>query len=410
LGLNITSDEPDLGRQSCNRLRKHLSSCLRLLIAAKSIEEVRFVAEAIDPDDVAPELGKKINAINVIFFRILKYMARMNFRAVNLFLASQYRLSEIMCIIGPKVITFDFFQLDQEMRLEGWGDWLQTCQNMTAIKLMYHRTQGYSKAAESDFWVAISKLTNLATVDVTGVPIPFIPVSFTNIIEIHLRLWWEIEARDWWTTIMVIFNLMPNLEILELQSMEIPYFDTWTAAMDIYDCKCPKLKEIHIRPHFPKGLLPTIAKCCPNLTSCEFESSNIDNEGLHSLSQLRQLHSLRLHKESTITTGIAYLTNLDQLAELELHFSVGEHMNSQLILDLASHCPKLPSIDISNWAGPFSPGPFWKMSLAEVFPLCGELEEYFEACYRKDWMPTSSSIEKYRIRLDLLRSRPDIVL
>src|SRR6202035_1080183 len=98
--------EPDLERSSCNRLRKYLSGCLRLLVAAKSLQKVSFTAGAINPDDHAPELGKKIELIHVIFFRILKYMTRMNFRTLNFDALSAFRLSEIMRIIGPKVTAF----------------------------------------------------------------------------------------------------------------------------------------------------------------------------------------------------------------------------------------------------------------------------------------------------------------
>jgi hypothetical protein len=405
LTLTVASIQADLERSSCNRLRKYFSGCLRLLIAAKSLQKVTLRAEAINPDDHAPELGKKIKLINVIFFRILKYTARMNFRTLNFYALSDFRLNEVMRIIGPKLTTFQFLTLHEETRLEDCCDWLQTCQNMTWFKLMYYFKTGDEKNAEPELWVALSKLTNLATVIVTNLPIPLVPVNFPNIVNFDLRLWREIEVRDWWCAILVILNLMPNLEISDLHLMTGSDFERWTAAMSIDDCKCYKLREIRMSLFVPEGLLPTIAKYCPNLTLCELHVHNVDNEDLRSLSRCRQLRSLSLRGISLITTGVAYLTNLDQLGKLELHFSVGKYIDSQLLLDLASHCPKLFTIDVSDWLRCRGPGPYQEMSFSEIFPLCGELEECFEACFKEDIEPTPSILEKYRIRLDLLRSR-----
>jgi hypothetical protein len=88
-----------------------------------------------------------------------------------------------------------------------------------------------------------------------------------------------------------------------------------------------------------------------------------------------------------ITNGLSRLTNLPQLAELNLHYCLGNYINTQLLLDFTRSCPRLDTIAVADYNSSTSssnnpdPGQFETKAISELFAAGAELCTYFEPHY-----------------------------
>ena len=170
---------------------------------------------------------------------------------------------------------------------------------------------------------------------------------------------------------------------------------------------CKNLKVLHFGGYSPSRLLVTIGNQCPNLTSCHFDLHNINDDDLYALSQCRRIDNFSLRYPIPITNGLAYLTNLPQLAKLDLHYSLGKYINTQLLLDFARSCPRLDTIHVadynSNRRSSDPKGPFETEDISELFAAGAELRAYFEPRYRTPSEWVTEGLDEYLIRIDNLR-------
>src|SRR5208282_6585355 len=117
-----------------------------------------------------------------------------------------------------------------------------------------------------------------------------------------------------------------------------------------------------------------------------------------------RIRNLSLRFPIPIKNGLGCLTNLPQLARLDFHYSLGRHMNTQLLLDFARSCPCLDIIhvaDYNNSRNSSDPkGPFETEDISELFAGGAELRGYFEPC-PSEWI--MEGLDKYLIRIDNLR-------
>jgi hypothetical protein len=103
------------------------------------------------------------------------------------------------------------------------------------------------------------------------------------------------------------------------------------------------------------------------------------------------------------------LTNLPQLAELNLHYRLGEYINAQLLLDFTRSCPRLDTITVADYNPSTSsldnppPAPFETKTISELFAAGAELCAYFEPHYSPASAWSREKLDKYIIRIDNLR-------
>ena len=255
------------------------------------------------------------------------------------------RSSDALRIIERKITNMRLSHLE----CGEWVDHLPNHERLTSIEVHNSRTEESSEF-DRKFWTAIAQLDNCTKVVNSDIPIPFgWSIQFRNLTNLDLLLLFLVGTRKWINTVTAVFKYMPELETLRLSSPT--RFDSQRAleAMEISDVACKNLKELHLGGYSPSRLLVTIGNQCPNLTSCHFDLHNINDDDLYALSQCRRIDHFSLRYPNPITNGLAYLTNLPQLARLDLHYSLGRYMNTQLLLDFARFCPRLDTIHVADY-------------------------------------------------------------
>jgi hypothetical protein len=195
---------------------------------------------------------------------------------------------------------------------------------------------------------------------------------------------------------------MPNLEILVIAVGEGDFHQA-TNAIDITQFACHKLKEITMSKDSPNHMVATVGKYCTDLESLCFDTRNIDDDDLRSVSQCTKLRKISLRTPNPFTHGLSYLTNLPLLQQMELHYSIGAEITTQLLIDFSQHCPLLKTIRVSDWSmrrGAGDPRPFEDKDVAELFAAGDELRAYFEP---RGSTPLPAVLDEYIIRVDRLR-------
>ena len=210
-------------------------------------------------------------------------------------------------------------------------------------------------------------------------------LQFENIVKLDLSLSGSIEPGQWINTVTAVFKYMGNLETLYLSAPNGDSFHLASDATEILDVACKNLKEIHLGCCGPKGLLQAIGGNCPNLTIGEFYLCSINDDALYALSQCQNLHHLSIRGPDSTTNGLAVLTNLPQLTELNLHYTLGDCITTQLLLDFARSCPRLDIIGLTDYNTNTSlfkpPGLFLFDDISELFAAAAELQVYLKPQY-----------------------------
>ena len=219
-----------------------------------------------------------------------------------------------------------------------------------------------------------------------NIPILFgLGLLFENIVKFDLLFSDSIELGQWINTVTAVFKYMANLEILYLSAPNGDRFHLASDAIEILDVACKNLKEIYISYYDPKGLLQIIGGKCPNLTICEFHLCSINDDVLCALSQCQNLHHLSIRGSDSTTNGLVVLTNLPQLIELNLHYTLEDCITTQLLLDFARSCPHLDTIsfiDYNTHTSLFeSSGLFLFDDISEFFIVVVELQVYLKPQY-----------------------------
>ena len=407
----------DMDKTKCNRLWKYISRCFRVLVAARSIRHLRLHVRLYNPDECAPELSNKIKAINSLVSRILRHVEQMRLDTLKFHPGrGTADINDIMRIIERKTNILDVHTVP----LEQWVDRLQHHQNLNRIKVrhsdpLYENGIGSQpwSLVSAKFWVTISQLKKVTDVDVEGIPIsPTLNIQYPHLISLHLRIWLPFAGRELSDSFVSIFTQMPNLETLHFHSWACE-FGQQINNIEIHKIKCKNLRVIDISPRLPGNLVATIAKCNPNLTICSFEGTNVDDVDIRYLSECQHLRVLNLRSLTNVTNGLAYLTNLKQLDTLRLHYSMGKHMNTQLLLDIASSCLNLQKMEVSDFLAvkrAFIPSPFEDQTLAKIFAVGVELHPYIEPHYKEGEFIILEELDKYVIRLDKIRKDRDKLL
>ena len=204
---------------------------------------------------------------------------------------------------------------------------------------------------------------------------------------------------------------MPQLKTLRLSSSAGIDPRDEIEAMEISDVACKNLEALHFGGYSPSKLLITIGNQCPNLARCHFDLHNINDDDLYALSRCRRIVTFSLQYPIPITNGLSCLTNLPQLAELNLHYSLGKYINTRLLLDFARSCPRLDTITVADYNNSRSSfnnpnpaaGPLETKAISELFAAGAELCAYFEPHYSPASEWSRETLDKYIIRIDNLR-------
>ena len=413
--INISTDPKHdvMDNTKCNRLRKYISKSFRVLVGAEFVQDLHFHMRLYDPEDYAPELSKKFKAINRLAVRILKHVQNMNLRQLEF--SPRWptaNIANMMRIIERKVVALDI----NTVPLYYWVDRLVHHQKLTKIKVSrplwhYEDVQGdqFWISLYATFWTAISQLKNITHVEVDSIPLSSaLNLQFPHLTRLRLFIWLPISGRQWASSFHAILTQMPNLETLYLHSGSGMDFGQETNAVDITETVCKNLRDVNIGPYLPKGLVATIAKHNANLTSCYFDSrsNNIEDEDIHHLSRCQRLRTLVIRSSISLVTDLAYLTNLSRLNKLNLHYSAGKYIDTQLLLKITLSCSILEKIEISDFISfkrASDPRPFEDQGLADLFAVDVELHPYIEPNYNTGEFVTVEGLDKYVIRLDRLR-------
>ena len=156
----------------------------------------------------------------------------------------------------------------------------------------------------------------------------------------------------------------------------------------------------------PSNLLITIGRRCPNLARCHFDLHNMYDDDPYALSQCRRIHDFSLRYPIPITNGLSRLTNLPQLAELNLHYSLGKYINTRLLLDFTRSCPRLDSIALADYNSRTSlfNNPSAAKAISELFAAGAELCAYLEPHYSPpSEFRRETVLDSFIIRIDNLR-------
>ena len=318
------------------------------------------------------------------------------------------RSSHVLRIIERKITDMRLSHLE----CGEWVDHLHNHERLRSIEVHNSRTEG-SDEFDRKFWTAIAQLDNCRKVIVGDIPIPFNwSVQFRNVTNLQLFLFWfHIEIPEWIRTIKTVFKYMPELETLWLSSPYGSNFEQIIKTMEISDVACKKLKSLNLSGYAPRRLLVSIGNQCPNLVRCGLGVYNINDEDLLALSQCQRIRNFALETPSHITNGVAYLTHLPHLTNLDIHYYHGSYIDTRLLLDFARHCPCLDIIRVlnrTNLGDGSDPRPFETEDIADLFAAGAELRAYFEPRYRTPSdgdteIEQSEPLEEYLIRIDNLR-------
>jgi hypothetical protein len=285
--LSVHSERDDWDVEKFNKLYEYMCGCLRILVHARSIQYLTLFVGAYDPVDYPSECTKIIKAVNRTAFRILKHVANMDLRELWFHPGRETaRIEDIMTIIERKVHKLEIHTIP----LGSWAHCVENLERMTEIELV--RIHPRDEETDAIFWTALSKLANVTTVTVDAVPIsPTLNLQFPHIINLDLRLWWPITAREWAYSLDAVFKQFPSLEKLELFSTGRLEFILATEALRLSSVSCRNLRYVQISSGLPKGLLAILGRDCVNLEHCHYgwRNDSVDDEDLLQLSR-RPLH------------------------------------------------------------------------------------------------------------------------
>ena len=412
LHLSSSYETENNNKTKLDRQCRYLSKCLKFLKNATHVKSLHLHIDLYDVDEQPPEFKFKLEGINNAIFSILRHAANMELDEFAFHPGNEtVRSSDALSIVERKLTKMRIAYLE-------CGDWVERLhyqERLTSIEVHVTSFEPVTDPGEFDrnFWTAIAQLDHCKKAYVTGIPIPFHwNIKFLNLIDLDLLLFFPREDRepsDWVNTFAIVFQYMPRLEHLLLSSHSGPGFQQATESLDISNVACRDLKILNLTGYFPLKLLITILSQCSKLTGCRFGLQNINDEHLRALSRCQRLVSLSLDSPNQkITKGLAYLTNLPQLAMLDIHYSFGKCIDPQLLYDLALYCPHLNVIRTNDWSsrrGKFDPRLFETEDIAELFAAGAELRAYFEPKYREPsrWgaqMEPVNRLEEYLIHID----------
>ena len=415
LHLSTSHEAENIDKSKLNRQYRYLSKCLEFLNNATHVKSLHLHIYLYNIDDYPPEFRIKLEAINSIIFHILRHAANMELDELGFDPGNETALSsDVLGIIERKLTEMRIRNLECGM----WVDRLHHQKKLTSIEVHANSIEPTidPKEYERNFWTAIAQLDNCKKVYVSSIPIPLNwNIKFRNLTNINLMLFFlrdDIEPFDWIGTFVIVFQYMPRLEQIRLSSRSGPEFQLAAEVLEISNVACKDLKTLDLSGYYPRKLLVMIGSQCPKLTDCCVGIHDITDDDLRALSKCQRLISLSLDVPNrNVTKGLAYLTNLPQLATFNIHYSFGKCIDTQLLCDLARHCPRLNIIrtnDLNSNRREFEPRPFETEDIAELFAAGAELREYFESKYRDPslWDTEREQMERldeYLIHIDHLR-------
>jgi hypothetical protein len=403
VGQKHQAEERGLDKTELNRTRKFASRCLNILTAATSVKTLHLYVYMYNIDAHSTELRGRLKAINTLIFRILGRAESMELDEFGWHPGRETVCSSgAMRIIERKVTEAELGHLERGE----WVDYLPNYERLKSIEVYNSRTEN-STEFDSKFWMAIARLDNCTKVVNSDFPIPFgWNIQFKNLTSLDLLLFSPVHTSQWIRTIRAVFKYMPELKSLDLSSPHRISQDE-IEGMEISDVVCKNLETLYFGGYSPSKLLITIGNQCPNLAHCYFNLHNINDDDLYALSQCRRIVAFSLRYPIPITNGLSRLTNLPQLAELDLHYSLGKYINTRLLLDFTRSCPRLDTIAVADFnRNTFNnpdPGPFETKAISELFDAGAELCAYFEPHYSPPSEWSREMLDKYIIRIDNLR-------
>ena len=339
-------DDQSLDKTKLNRIRKFASRCLNILTAATCVKSLHLYVKMYNIDDHSPELRTRLKAINTLILRILRHAETMELDEFGWHPGRETACSsDAMRIIERKITEMRLCHLERGE----WVDYLPHHERLRSIEVHNSRTEE-STEFDSKFWIAIARLDYCTKVVSSDIPIPFgWSIQFENLTSLNLLLFWLLETREWIRTITAVFKYMPQLKTLRLSSSAGIDPRDEIEAMEISDVACKNLEALHFGGYSPSKLLITIGNQCPNLARCHFDLHNINDDDLYALSRCRRIVTFSLQYPIPITNGLSRLTNLPQLAELNLHYCLGKYINTRLLLDFTRSCPRLDTITVADY-------------------------------------------------------------
>jgi hypothetical protein len=295
---------------------------------------------AYNPDAYPPECTKIIKTVNRMGFRILKFAAKMDLRELCFHPGRETtRIDDILTIIERKVHILDIHTVP----LESWVNQVQNLENMTQLE--FCRIQSRNKETDAIFWTGISKLLNVTAIIADAVPLaPTLNLQFPHIMHLDLYLWSSISAVEWiYTLLDAVLKQFTSLERFQMYSFGGAEFILAAENLRISSVSCRNLREIYVSNSLPNGLLAVLGRDCAKLEICYYSAKNVDDEDLRQLSQCKNLRILQLKYSSGITSGLAYLTNNQNLETLDLHYSPARYIHHEATSP--QFCPFVPTFE-----------------------------------------------------------------
>ena len=404
--LHVGPENGIMDETKLDEMHQYSSECLRILIAAKHVKSLHLYIYMYSIDDFSIhyhplEVKTKLEAINALCFHILRHVETLELDEFVWHPGREtVRCSDAVSIIERKVTSIQLAHL----HCEEWFNRLHNHERLRSIQV-YKSRMRESNEFDRKFWTAIAQLDNCTDVKNSDVPIPFDwNIQFRNITNIDLLLLY-VGTDKWISTITAVFKWMPQLETFSIFSQM--GFDSRQAieAIEISDVVCKNIKALRFDGYRPSKLLIALGNQCPNLTSCHFDLHNVNDDDLYALSQCQRITEFHIGYLNPITNGLAYLTRLPRLSRLNLHYSLGRCMNTQLLLDFARSCPRLDTIHVADYDRGLSDqnGPFETKEISELFAAGAELADYFEPRYRTPEPWITEGLDEYLIHIDNLR-------
>lgn len=400
----LAGAQDNMDKTTLNRTWKFASRCLQILTVATSVKSLRLYIYFSDVDSQPPQFRNKLKGVNDILFRILRHAETMDLDELIWNPGpGTVHVPDALKIIERKVTSMRLCHLE-------CGDWVDQLPNHERLRSIdtYNSRPQESNEFDAKFWTAISRLDNCISVTTGDIPIPFgwsIPLE--NITNLNLLLLCLIDVQQWINTVTAVLKYMPKLETVRLPSSTRFTSQPALDSIVISDVACKNLRSLHLSGISPSRLLVTIGNQCPNLAYCHFDLHNVNDDDLYSLSQCSHIRRFSLQYPNPIKNGLKYLTNLRQLTYLGLHYSLGRHINTQLLLDFARLCPRLDHIHVADFNDNRRPAdpktPFDTEDISELFAAGSELRAYFEPHHKTPSEWTAEGLEKYLIRIDNLR-------
>jgi len=398
-------EEDETGdKTNLNGLRKFASRLLNILTAATCVKSLHLYLYMYELNDHPAELRTTLKAINTLIIRILRRAETMELDELGWHPGyATARSADAMRIIERKITQARLSHLNS-------GEWVHRLPNyarLRSIELHDWCDEESGGGFDSKFWIAISRLHSCTEVLNCRTPIPFgWSIQFENLTTLNL-LFRLVETGQWINTVTAVFNCMPKLKNLRLSSPIGINSRDEIEAMQISDVACKNLEIFSLGGYSPTKLLITIGNQCPNLTRCDFDLHNINDNDLYALSRCRRIVSFSLRYPIPITHGLSYLTNLPQLVDLGLHCSLGKYINTQLLLDFTRSCPRLDTIAVSDYNRNTTrfdqKAPFETQAISELCAAGAEFGDYFEPRYTGPSAWDRERLEKYLIRIDNLQ-------